>query len=145
MSTGDLLGGVGALVIGVSCCVFWWIERRREPSWAKHAYPVLTRYASAPFWRGFLGGQLPIGIGLALLGLMQLVIRPTDEASGFEAYPEWLWKSWLVLGLGGVFLGLVVSWLGRPKFLFPVRVRDEEAPWREALTNLGNTWRHRDS
>lgn len=33
-------------------------------------------------------------------------------------------------------LGIVVTWLVMQKLLFPVRVRDEVTPWREALTNL---------
>ncbi|MEO7270138.1 MAG: hypothetical protein ABIW49_13120 [Knoellia sp.] len=76
---------------------------------------------------------------------MQLVIGTSVETSGFDAYPEWLWKGWFVLAIGSVFLGFVVTWLGRPKSLFPVRVRDEAAPWREALTNLLRRSRRHDS
>lgn len=132
----DWLGTIGLLALAAAGLTLWVASRRSEPVWRRNvgAFSTLT---SPAFARGFAGGAVLVNLGLLCQGLGLLVFLVAESSYGHGApqvrpYAQTAFVL-LVLMLCGVASGIVVSWLGRPRWFFPRHARNDPPPWREAL------------
>lgn len=133
---GDWIGSVGLLALALAGLSLWVASRRSERVW-RRSVGSFSDVTSPAFARGFAGGAVLVYLGLLCQGFGLLLFQVAQSRYGSDAaqvipYAQTAFALGLVMVVG-VVSGLVVSWLGRPRCLFPRHARHDPPPWREVL------------
>lgn len=124
---GDFLAGVGLCALGVFGILVW-MREMNSPHFYRRSVETMSTVGSSAFARGLVGGNFLLSVGCTLGGLLLLAdpwVNVYQRA--------WIGQTLLVGAVTSFVTGIAVTWLGRPKFLFPRHARKDIAPWREAL------------
>lgn len=132
----DWLGAIGLLALACVGLTLWVASRRSEPVWRQNVVAFGT-VTSPAFARGFAGGAVLVNLGLLCqgLGLLLFLVAESRYGHGAPQMRPYAHTAFvlLVLMFCGVVCGIVVSWLGRPRWFFPRHARNDPPPWRKAL------------
>jgi hypothetical protein len=133
---GDWIGALGTLALATAGLTLWVASRRSERVW-RRSVGAFGTVSSPAFARGFAGGAVLVYLGLLCQGLGGLLLLVAESRYG-PGSPrvgpyEYSAAVLMLLAFCGVVFGFVVSWLGRPRWLFPLHARHEPPPWRQVL------------